>query len=1005
MSRSKQQGINIPGIILDELKTKDYTNDSRFNSSKKRNAPRQLGRKERRKQQRAEKKHKHKSPIDRELQTRSFHEKKNSNANSKGIKTAISNQSNRKSSKAKNTDIGLPFSSDDELSSGDFEEFDENDLNEEEWTQLKELEDSDDEKADIDSENSSEIGQSNESEESSIDDAEEDIMSPEETMQKLKDLKKMKEEKRSKKSTKSVTFAIEDGSESGEEDVGSEEVAYGTDNDEMTVEETMAALKAAKNKKKASRKKQEEEEEVVHYPMAPSDRAENERDEMDMQYYAKKLNLKGKSKKIHARDEFDAVGGLLDGLDFFEKFGEHDEDYGDLAISGKNKDKESHETEKAFSSDDELSSDDFDDFDENDLDEEEWKQLRELEGDDSYEDQASDYSSNEDEPKKRKQKENPYVAASRGDEAAYVPPSLRKKQLEEDSSDNVVKADIRKKVKSLLNKLSDSNITIIITQLDDLYNNYPRQYVTETISAQVLDIIGQKNKLLDGFIMNYAAIAYALFRLRGTEMGAQFIQTTVESFLTYYSQQLKTVEDLSTDEALQLPKQCSNIITLLAYSYNFGFISCKLIYDLIHQFVEIPNEATTELLLRIVSVSGQLIRGDDPSALKDISSELLNNVKTIKDPSPRLQFLLSTMADLRNNRLKPSIIASDFHPLKKVLANVLKSSSADPLQVSLDDIKNVDNKGKWWLVGASWRGNMETAFEQADDQKKSSKLDSKFTIKDDLLDDIPDWNVIARQQRMNTDIRRAIFISIMSAQDYMDAFTKLEKLNLKNKQTIEIPRILLHCLLTDGNDNGYNPYYSLIASKICEEHHQLLKSFQFLFWDIVKKFENDAGSDSEDDLEVDFDTDEDKRLKKIANQGRFFGHLLADDILKLDGFKHVPIMGGLSSDGLLFIEVLLYQLLLTVGKKAEKSTKKAGKKTYTYKNEIVQRILVNGLKLENRSVIMKGLKWFMTKKLKYKTYLVGNPGEKSYERDKRRVEWALSKFIEEIDETLGGMSF
>lgn len=131
---------------------------------------------------------------------------------------------------------------------------------------------------------------------------------------------------------------------------------------------------------------------------------------------------------------------------------------------------------------------------------------------------------------------------------------------------------------------------------------------------------------------------------------------------------------------------------------------------------------------------------------------------------------------------------------------------------------------------------MENAFEVSinneNDASKSKK--SKISIEDDLLDDIPDWNIIARQQRMNTDIRRAIFISIMSAQDYLDAFSKLEKLSLKNKQVLEIPRIVLHCLLADSGSNGYNHYYALVANKICERYSHLSKSFQFLFWDVIK---------------------------------------------------------------------------------------------------------------------------------------------------------------------------
>lgn len=51
---------------------------------------------------------------------------------------------------------------------------------------------------------------------------------------------------------------------------------------------------------------------------------------------------------------------------------------------------------------------------------------------------------------------------------------------------------------------------------------------------------------------------------------------------------------------------------------------------------------------------------------------------------------------------------------------------------------------------------------------------------------------------MNTELRRAIFVSIMSAQDYVDASSKIEKLNLKNKQLVEVPKVIMHCLLSES---------------------------------------------------------------------------------------------------------------------------------------------------------------------------------------------------------------
>lgn len=962
---ASKHSIRLPGLLLDELRDRGYDNDERFKGNgkpkSKKRAGSQLSRKERRKQQRLEKKH---SKNDKGTDSEKISKPKKG-PTTKKVPTTNKAQSKaadkRPIKKVTTSQSDLPFSSDDELSSGDFDEFDEGDLDEEEWEQLRELENEDE--SGTENHESSGAGDRYDSDE-----------------------------------------------EEEEEEEGEDDENPG----EMSVEETMAALKALKAKKtknkgsertKKSDSKKRNDSEVVAYPMVPSDRAAAERDEMDMQYYAKKLGLKGKKKKIHARDEFDAIGGLLEGLDFIEEYGSEDDEYGDLAHDGGgSSDSEGEEAHEGVpqglpSSDDELSSGDFDEFDDNDLNEEEWQQLRDLEGsDDSDQDQV------EGSPKKIKKKANPLVAPVPASNEAYVPPSMRKKQLENDQESST-QSEVKKKVKSSLNKLSDSNITIIISSLNELFDKYARQVVTQAIVEQVIDIIGQRSKLLDSFILNYSAVLFSLWKLRGIDIGASFIQLSVESFLHEFESQIDTIQDKklenSEEAPLPLSKEPVNLLTLIAYCYNFGLTSSKLIYDLIRVFVENPNELTTELLLRVISVSGSLIRGDDPAALKDIISILLSNVKSIENQPPRMKFLLDTISDLKNNRLKPSMLATPHGPLKKKLQSVIRTSSGanDALLVSLDDIKNVESKGKWWLIGASWRGNMENAFEDAPGvgSEKLKSNNQTITLDDDLLDDIPDWAEIARQQRMNTDVRRAIFISIMSAQDFMDAFTKIEKLNLKKKQTMEISKVLLHCLAQDGNSNGYNPYYGLLAKRLCENQQTLAKSFQFLFWDIVKKFEDD---ELEKDFSDDEDLDEDTKLKTVANQGKFFGFLVGERSLKLDVLKHVSLITGLTADGIRFMEMFLFQMLLTSAKKAEVKQKDSdGRKKITFKQDSLLDLL-EGIKIENRLATLKGLRYFLKKNFKYLDYIVGKPGEKNYERDLRRLKWAVPKVKELIDEQL-----
>lgn len=53
---------------------------------------------------------------------------------------------------------------------------------------------------------------------------------------------------------------------------------------------------------------------------------------------------------------------------------------------------------------------------------------------------------------------------------------------------------------------------------------------------------------------------------------------------------------------------------------------------------------------------------------------------------------------------------------------------------------------------------------------------------------------LAAAQRMNTDLRRAIFCIIMSGEDYIDAFEKLLRLDLSGKQVCVHNSVML-CLL------------------------------------------------------------------------------------------------------------------------------------------------------------------------------------------------------------------
>lgn len=83
----------------------------------------------------------------------------------------------------------------------------------------------------------------------------------------------------------------------------------------------------------------------------------------------------------------------------------------------------------------------------------------------------------------------------------------------------------------------------------------------------------------------------------------------------------------------------------------------------------------------------------------------------------------------------------------------------EPLRVSLSDLLNADKKGKWWLVGAGWSGNP-----LVEHQESLAKAPKTQTADAKAGDENVALLEMARKQGMNTDVRRNIFLVLMTCE-------------------------------------------------------------------------------------------------------------------------------------------------------------------------------------------------------------------------------------------------
>ncbi|KAF9162174.1 suppressor of glycerol defect [Mortierella sp. AD010] len=484
---------------------------------------------------------------------------------------------------------------------------------------------------------------------------------------------------------------------------------------------------------------------------------------------------------------------------------------------------------------------------------------------------------------------------------------------------------LRRQLQGLLNKLSESNIESILLDVEAIYRKYPRADVTETITDMILATISSKANLLDSFVILYATVVASLYRLIGIEFAAHFIQTLVEQFDNHHTLASSTKSTEMTDETLSAVKQCSNLIALVSELYNMQVIACVLVYEFIRWFMTELTEMNVELVVKIVKTSGYQLRQDDPTTLKTIIQDftVLSNQSKTKEGSStpvssRTRFLLETLTALKANRMKgPSAnsttsgtITESTTRMKKFLSGLSKKRTtfpSEPMRVGLTDIRQVKTKGKWWLVGSSWKNNMVG--------EESSRKNYSTSTADDMLEAEDELLKLARKNRMNTDVRRSIFVVLMSSEDYIDAFERLIKLNLKEVQQREIIRVLLHCA---GNEMVHNPYYTLVGQRLCQHDHSFKITFQYSLWDLLREMgATDVGGMEKvkDGQVIGLDDGIDGSGKKVAlrrivNLSKMYAFLIHSQDLSLVMLKTVTFT-SLPEQPTLFFQLLMTNIILS----------------------------------------------------------------------------------------------
>ena len=309
---------------------------------------------------------------------------------------------------------------------------------------------------------------------------------------------------------------------------------------------------------------------------------------------------------------------------------------------------------------------------------------------------------------------------------------------------------MKRRLQGQFNRLSEKNLSSILVEIEELYRNHSRASMNSCLYQLYEESLLSPASLLgESLLTEHALLAALLHANVGLEVGSFFIENFIVKFIGHVH------DDVAN-------KTIDNLIRLICYFYTFYMSNSQLLFDIARHLlgVEQLNEKRLELILLLLKTVGFLLRKDSPLELKKFLQELRSACSAsteLSSSSKRIQFMMDTITSLKNNDIRK--LPGGFQPeridrLRKLYRTLIKNKTvqqANMLNVGLKDFLNVSEQGRWWIVGSAWQ--------KPTDEKKSNTSPQ-------VVEPQFDQNILklAKQQHMNTEIRRVIFGTLLTSE-------------------------------------------------------------------------------------------------------------------------------------------------------------------------------------------------------------------------------------------------
>ncbi|KAG2313656.1 hypothetical protein Bca52824_025213 [Brassica carinata] len=453
----------------------------------------------------------------------------------------------------------------------------------------------------------------------------------------------------------------------------------------------------------------------------------------------------------------------------------------------------------------------------------------------------------------------------------YIPPFKLARMMKEVDDKSSVEYQrltwdaLRKSINGLVNKVNASNIKNIIPEL----------FAENLIRGRGLFCRScMKSQMASpGFTDVFAALV-AVINAKFPEVAELLLKRVVLQLKRAYKRNDKP--------------QLLAAVKFIAHLVNQQVAEEIIALELVTVLLENPSDDSVEVAVGFVTECGAMLQDVTPKGLHGIF-ERFRGILHEGEIDKRVQYLIEGLFAIRKAKFQghPAVRPELDLVEEKYSHDISIDDEINP-ETSLDVFKPdpdfLENEKKYEVLKKELLGEDESEDEDGSDASSEDNDDEE-----DESDEEDEEQMRIRDETETNlvNLRRTIYLTIMSSVDFEEAGHKLLKIKLEPGQEMELCIMLLECC---SQERTYLRYYGLLGQRFCMINKIHQENFEKCFvqqYSMIHRLETN----------------------KLRNVAKFFAHLLGTDALPWHVLAYIRLTEeDTTSSSRIFIKILFQEL-------------------------------------------------------------------------------------------------